>query len=114
MGWRSKKNGELLRLMETFGFEALLTGDKQMQFQQNWRSYALPVLVLDAHGDQYEDYLALMPQIKALLAQPDLPVARLPAACGPLADDPPARGNRPISIPSSGAEWVMVEPGRPR
>ena len=73
MGWRSKKNGELLRLMETAGFQALLTGDKQMQFQQNWRSYALPVLVLDAPGDQYEDYLALMPQLKALLAQPNLP-----------------------------------------
>ena len=31
MGWRGKKNGELLRLMEDFGFQALLTGDKQMQ-----------------------------------------------------------------------------------
>ena len=72
MGWQSKKNGELLRLMETFGFQALLTGDKQMQFQQNWREYQLPVLILDARGDQYDDYNALMPQIKALLARPDL------------------------------------------
>lgn len=33
IGWRGKKNGELLRPMETFGIEALLTGDKQMQHQ---------------------------------------------------------------------------------
>ena len=72
MQWQSKKNGELLRLMETFGFQALLTGDKQMQHQQNWRNYALPVLVLNARGDQYEDYNALIPQVKELLAQPGL------------------------------------------
>ncbi len=73
MDWQSKKNGELLRLMETFGFMALLTGDRQMQYQQNWRNYALPVLVLNARGDQYDDYNALMPRIKAVLAQPNLP-----------------------------------------
>lgn len=51
MGWRGKTNGELLRLMETVGMQALLTGDKQMQHQQNWHSYPIPVLVLDAAGD---------------------------------------------------------------
>ena len=35
MGWRGRKNGELLRLMETVGIQALLTSDKQMQNQQN-------------------------------------------------------------------------------
>ena len=74
MGWQGKKNGELLRMMEAYGFQALLTGDKQMEHQQNWRSYTLPVLVLSASGDQYQydDYNALMPQIKALLARPTL------------------------------------------
>ncbi len=73
MGWQSKKNGELLRLMEASGFQALLTGDRQMQFQQNWLNYPLPVITPDAHGDQYDDYNALIPQVKALLARPDLP-----------------------------------------
>lgn len=72
MGWQGKQNGELLRLMESFGFQALLTGDRQMQHQQNWRKYALPILALHAKGDQYEDYNALMPQVLALLALPDL------------------------------------------
>lgn len=72
MGWRGKKNGELLRLMETFGFQALMTGDRQMQHQQNWRNYPLPVLTLHAKGDQYEDYNALIPQVLALLARPGL------------------------------------------
>ena len=44
-----------------------------MQHQQNRRDYFLPVLVLDAVGDQYEDYHALIPQVKKLLAQPELP-----------------------------------------
>ena len=43
-----------------------------MQNQQNWRNYLLPVLVLDAVGDQYDDYDALIPQVKALLARPEL------------------------------------------
>lgn len=72
MGWRGKKNGELLRLMEAVGFQALLTGDKQMQNQQNWYNYPLPVLVLNAAGDQYDDYNALTPLVKQVLAQPDL------------------------------------------
>ncbi|MFD1873561.1 DUF5615 family PIN-like protein [Hymenobacter bucti] len=72
MGWHGKKNGELLRLMETVGIQALLTGDKQMQQQQNWRSYPLPVLVFDTVGDQYDDYNALIPQVKELLARPGL------------------------------------------
>ena len=72
MRWQGKKNGELLRLMEEYGFQALLTGDKQMQHQQNWRKYSIPVLVLDAAGDQYEDYNALVPQVKQLLARPGL------------------------------------------
>lgn len=72
MLWQGKKNGELLRLMEEFGFQALLTGDKQMRHQQNWRNYLLPVLVLNAASDQYDDYNVLVPRVKDLLAQAGL------------------------------------------
>lgn len=33
MGWNSKKNGELLKLMLNKGFDVLLTFDKNLQFQ---------------------------------------------------------------------------------
>ena len=72
LGWRGKQNGELLGLMLENGLQGIITGDKNMPFQQNWLTYPLPVVLLDATGDQYEDYLALMPQVLALLAQPNL------------------------------------------
>lgn len=43
------------------GLQGIITGDKNMPHQQNWRIYSLPVLLLDAAGDQYDDHLALMP-----------------------------------------------------
>lgn len=72
MGWQGKRNGELLRLMDVIGMQAFLTGDRQMQHQQNWYNYPRPVLVLAAAGDQYDDYLALIPTIKQMLARPQL------------------------------------------
>ena len=72
LGWQGKKNGELLRLMDSADLQAFLTGDRQMQHQQNWHNYPLHVLVLAPIGDQYNDYLALIPQVKELLARPNL------------------------------------------
>ncbi len=68
LGWSGKKNGELLRLMVEAGIDAFVTGDRRMLYEQNWQNHPLPVLVLRVQEDQYEDYLALMPQILALLA----------------------------------------------
>lgn len=72
LGWRGKGNGELLGLMLGAGLQAVITGDKNMPYQQNWLTYPLPVVVLDARGDQYDDYLLLMPQVLTLLARPNL------------------------------------------
>ncbi|NRT20722.1 hypothetical protein HNP98_003566 [Hymenobacter sp. 9A] len=46
MGWLGKKNGELLRLMLSSGFEALLTGDQNLPYRQNWQQYPFAVVVL--------------------------------------------------------------------
>ena len=72
MAWRGKDNGELLGLMLEAGLQAIITGDKNMPHQQNWVTYPLPVILLDAAGDQYDDYNALMPQVKELLGRPKL------------------------------------------
>lgn len=47
-GWNGIQNGELLRLMEADGFQALLTFDKNLQHQQNFAKYTLAVFVLSA------------------------------------------------------------------
>lgn len=72
MDWLGKENGELLHLMQANGFEALITGDKNIQHQQNWQRYPLPVIVLVARLKIYAELVKLVPQVLALLAQPDL------------------------------------------
>ena len=72
MDWLGKENGELLRLMQMPGFEALITGDKNIAHQQNWQRYPLPVIVLNARPKVYRTLAELVPHVLALLAQPGL------------------------------------------
>ena len=72
MEWLGKKNGELLGLMLAAGFEALITGDQNMPYQQNWQNYPLPVIVLAARPKRYDLHLKLIPQVLELLARPAL------------------------------------------
>ncbi|RZK18338.1 MAG: hypothetical protein EOO56_16300 [Hymenobacter sp.] len=72
MNWLGKENGELLQPMQTHGFEVLITGDKNIQHQQNWQRYPLPVLVLVARSKIYSELVKLVPQVLTLLAQPGL------------------------------------------
>lgn len=46
MGWGLLKNGELLAAAEADGFDLLLTGDKNLSYQQNLESRKLAVVVL--------------------------------------------------------------------
>jgi predicted nuclease of predicted toxin-antitoxin system len=46
MGWAGKTNGELLKFMISEKFDALLTFDKNLQHQQNFKKYSLTVFVL--------------------------------------------------------------------
>lgn len=70
MGWNGKKNGELLKLLLEDGFDVFLTFDKNLQYQQNFNKYSLPVLVLNARDNSYSTLSNLVPQIKAVLLQP--------------------------------------------
>lgn len=47
-GWSGKKNGELLVLAASAGFEVLMTNDGSIEFQQNVPAMGLGTLVLDA------------------------------------------------------------------
>jgi hypothetical protein len=45
LGWSSKRNGELLKLMVAEHFEALFTVDRNLPFQQNLRASGIAVVI---------------------------------------------------------------------
>lgn len=63
--WAGKRNGELLKLALAAGFEILVTGDKNLEFQQNLKNSGLVVVVLVAPSNKLED---LLPRIPGALA----------------------------------------------
>ena len=63
-GWQGKKNGQLLALMLEDEFDALITIDKNLKYQQNFKKYPIPVLVLAASDNTY---LTLQPFAKEIL-----------------------------------------------
>lgn len=67
MGWAGKTNGELLKHMVESGFDALLTFDKNLQHQQNFKKYTLTVFVIGAFNNTYLSIQPLIPQIKSAL-----------------------------------------------
>ena len=66
-GWDGKKNGELMRLMVDENFNTLITFDKNLQHQQNFKKYTIPVLVLNASNNTYLTLKDLVPKIKEVL-----------------------------------------------
>jgi len=67
MGWSSKRNGELLRLMVAEHFDALLTVDHNLEFQQNLRASGIGVVVVLAKTNRVKALRPLVPQILAAL-----------------------------------------------
>jgi hypothetical protein len=47
-GWNGIKNGQLLKLLIENQFDALLTFDKNLSYQQNFSKYTITVFVLNA------------------------------------------------------------------
>lgn len=76
-GWNGTKNGELLKLMLSDGFHALLTFDKNLQHQQNFEKYTLTVFVLNAEINQYKVLTKLSNKVKAVLAAGNMPAGPL-------------------------------------
>ncbi len=67
MGWNRKKNRELLKLMLNKKFEVLLTFDKNLQYQQNFKKYPISVLVLNVEDNTYSTLKPIIPLIHELL-----------------------------------------------
>jgi len=75
MGWNGIKNGPLLQLMIENGFHALLTFDKNLQHQQNFKKYTITVFVLSAINNTYLELTKLTPKVHSYLSAETLPVA---------------------------------------
>ena len=63
MGWTAKRNGELLRLMAAERFDAFLTVDQNLEFEQNLTKASVGVLVVVARTNRVKDLRPLLPQI---------------------------------------------------
>jgi hypothetical protein len=59
--WAGLKNGALLDAAEAAGFRILVTGDQNLQFQQNLAKRQVGVVVLCAVSSALEDLLPLVP-----------------------------------------------------
>ena len=62
MGWTSLSNGALLR-QAAATFDALLTADQNIEFQQNLKTLPVAVVVLVADSNRLESLEPLVPKI---------------------------------------------------
>jgi hypothetical protein len=65
-GWSSKKNGELLRLMDGT-VDVFLTSDQNLRYQQNLATIHFSIIVLVVSDNRLPTLQALMPQVQGLL-----------------------------------------------
>jgi hypothetical protein len=66
MGWASISNGDLIELGET-DFDAFITVDRGIFYQQNLKSTVLAFILLRVRSNRLEDLLPLVPDILASL-----------------------------------------------
>lgn len=64
--WNGIKNGKLLRLIET-KFDAFITVDRGLEFQQNKGSIKVGIVVLQAADNKLETLKPLMPEVLSAL-----------------------------------------------
>ena len=67
MGWAGIKNGALLKLAEG-QFDALLTVDQGIEYQQNLSGLTISVVVMLAASNDVDDLRPLLPGVQRALA----------------------------------------------
>ena len=61
-GWTGKKNGELLKLAEN-KFHVFITADQNLQYQVNILRAKIPIIILMAKTNRFDDLKPLVPEI---------------------------------------------------
>ena len=65
-GWASVTNGRLLALAST-KFDAFITADRNLEFQQNLAKLPVAAMVLVARKNRLQDLAPLLPELAAVL-----------------------------------------------
>jgi len=76
MGWASIKNGELLALAAQ-QFDAFITVDRNLSFQQNVVAFPIAIIVLRARTNRLSDLRPLIPALLATLRTPKAGIAQI-------------------------------------
>ena len=69
MGWKGKQNGELMALIAG-KFDIFVTPDQNMIYQINLRHAVVPIFVLKASSNRYDDLKGLIPELLKTLKSP--------------------------------------------
>jgi hypothetical protein len=67
-GWNGIQNGKLLKLLIEESFDALITFDKNLQYQQNFKKYTVNVFVLTASINTYPELTKLSQKVNEYLS----------------------------------------------
>jgi hypothetical protein len=67
-GWSSLKNGELIS-RSAGQFDAFLTADQNLQYQQNLKTLPIAVVVLVARTNRIRDLRPLLPELLRVLSR---------------------------------------------
>lgn len=68
MGWQELRNGRLLQAAADAGFEAMITTDRNIRFQQNLQRLPIAVVILKAVSNSPAALLPLVPKAEQALA----------------------------------------------
>ena len=68
MGWAGTANGLLLSLAAAEGFDALVTVDRGIEYQQNPSTLPIPVIIMLAPRNRLADLQPLVPFVASLLS----------------------------------------------
>jgi predicted nuclease of predicted toxin-antitoxin system len=66
MGWKSKQNGEFLKLASK-SFEVFVTTDRNLSFQQNVQGFDIVVVVMTANTNRLADLRPIVPSLLKVL-----------------------------------------------
>lgn len=69
MKWKGFENGELLALIREAGFEAFVTVDQNLVYQQNFKAAGIRIIVLVARTNKLQDLQPLIPSLRDALAR---------------------------------------------
>ena len=68
MGWAGTANGLLLSLAAKHGFDALITVDRGIEYQQSENNLPMPIVIMVAVRNRLAELQPLVPQVLDLLA----------------------------------------------